>query len=162
MTRRQQRLYAILLVLSGAALAATLALFALRDTVTFFYTPGDIIGPERKYIVPDRPFRLGGLVANGSVEKDGTLVRFTVTDGVHSMAVEYNGIPPSLFREGQGVVTTGRLAPDNDNLFIATEILAKHDENYMPPELAKALKDTGLYYQGEHTPEAYNNNGGPP
>ena len=139
MTRKQQRIYAVGLVLVGVIMAATLTLLALRDTVTFFYTPSDIVGPEPKYIMPDRPFRLGGLVVYGTVEKEGKIVRFTVTDNMHDIPVVYEGIPPNLFREGQGIVATGTM---NDGTFKATQLLAKHDENYMPPEVAKALEKT--------------------
>jgi len=137
MTRKQQRIYAIVLVLAGVIMAATLTLFALRDTVTFFYAPSDIVGPEARFIMPERPFRLGGLVVYGTVEKEGKTVRFTVTDNLNDIPVVYEGIPPNLFREGQGIVATGRM--NTEGTFVATQLLAKHDENYMPPEVAKAL-----------------------
>jgi len=137
MTRKQQRIYAIILVVTGIAVAAALTLFALRDNVTFFYAPADIIGVHPKNINMDRPFRLGGLVAYGSVEKEGALLRFTVTDNIEDIDVEYEGVVPALFREGQGVIVVGSLR--EDGIFAAEQLLAKHDENYMPPEVAKAL-----------------------
>lgn len=140
MTRRQQRIYAIVLVLAGVITAVALTLFALRDTVTFFYVPSDIVGPEAKYIAPARPFRLGGIVVYGSLKKDGKMVYFVVTDNIQDVPVVYEGIVPNLFREGQGIVATGKL--DDLGVFQATQLLAKHDENYMPPEVAKALENT--------------------
>ena len=144
MTRRQQRIYAILLVLSGIVMAVTLTLFAMRDTVTFFYAPSDILGPDANFVAPERPFRLGGLVVYGSVKKQGKVVSFVITDNANDVPVVYEGIVPNLFREGQGIVATGKL--DEQGVFQATELLAKHDENYMPPEVAKALEknDSGI------------------
>ncbi len=138
MTRKQQRIYAVLLVLAGAVMAAGLTLFALRDTVTFFYTPSDIVGDDVRFIAPARPFRLGGLVVYGTVERQGKTVKFTVTDNLNDIPVTYDGIPPNLFHEGQGIVATGQM--NDEGVFVATQLLAKHDENYMPPEVAKALK----------------------
>ncbi|MBI4030188.1 MAG: cytochrome c maturation protein CcmE [Proteobacteria bacterium] len=151
MTKKQQRIYAIILVVTGIAVAAALTLFALRDNVTFFYTPSDIIGANAKNIVKDRPFRLGGLVMYGTVEQDGKRLRFIVTDNMEDIAVEYEGVVPALFREGQGVVAAGTL--DESGLFRATTLMAKHDENYMPPEVAKALKEKGAPHG--RVPEEY-------
>lgn len=137
MTRKQQRIYAILLILSGVIIATFLTLAALRDTVTFFYSPSDIIDPQTKEIDIDRPFRLGGMVVYGSIEKDGTITRFAVTDYEQDITIEYDGILPALFQEGQGTVAIGIMR--SDNIFIADQLLAKHDENYMPPEVAESL-----------------------
>ena len=141
MTRKQQRIYAIILILTGIAVAAGLTLFALRDNVTYFYAPADIVGEHPKHINTARPFRLGGLVVYGTVEKDGTLTRFVVTDYIEDINVEYSGIVPALFREGQGVIAIGRMR--DDSIFAADQLLAKHDEKYMPPEVAKALERSG-------------------
>lgn len=151
MTKKQQRIYAIILVITGIAVAAALTLFALRDNVTFFYTPSDIIGPEAKTIAKDRPFRLGGLVMYGTVEQNGKLLRFVVTDNMQDITVEYEGVVPALFREGQGVVAVGTMR--ESGIFRAGTLLAKHDENYMPPEVANALKEKGAPHG--RVPEEY-------
>ena len=135
MTRKQQRLYAVILILAGAAVAAALSLFALRDNVTFFHSPSEVAAGAAP---PGRSFRLGGLVMYGTVEKDGTRTAFVVTDNVNDIDVVYDGIVPALFREGKGVVAVGRLNADGS--FPASQLLAKHDENYMPPEVARALE----------------------
>lgn len=142
--KKRQRFYFILFVLGCLALAVGLALFALRDNISFFYSPKDIAAyrmAEDPRIAAGKAFRLGGLVKDGSVENDdeAATVRFVVTDGAGEIAVEYHGIVPDLFREGQGVVAMGRL--NDAGVFVADELLAKHDENYMPPEVAKALQD---------------------
>jgi len=136
MTRRQQRITAIILVLLGAAVAAALVLFALRDNVTFFLTPTDLAQASSRPVAGGKAVRLGGLVVYGTVEKQGLITRFVVTDLNNDIPVEYNGILPDLFREGQGVVVTGTY----DGTFHATQLLAKHDENYMPPEVEKMLE----------------------
>ena len=122
--------------------AATLVLTALSDNIVFFYSPTQI---AEKQIPPERRFRMGGLVEAGSVKKsaDSQETRFTVTDTHKSVAVVYRGLLPDLFREGQGVVAEGSLGADG--VFVAREVLAKHDENYMPPEVAKAIKDAGQW-----------------
>ena len=126
------------------ALAAILVLFAMRDSIVFFYTPSDL---TEQQLAKDQRFRLGGLVADGSIKRgDGTKVRFQVTDTIKTVPVVYDGILPDLFREGQGVVTEGRL--DQTGVFQADSVLAKHDENYMPPEVAAKLKDKGMW-QGD-------------
>ncbi|MDX2288539.1 MAG: cytochrome c maturation protein CcmE [Hyphomicrobiaceae bacterium] len=122
------------------ASAAILVLLALRDTIVFFHTPSDL---AEKKIEDGQRFRLGGLVADGSVVRgEGTKVRFVVTDTLAKVDVSYEGILPDLFREGQGVVAEGRL--DASGRFIADTVLAKHDENYMPAEVAKSLKEKGV------------------
>lgn len=138
MTRKQQRIYAILIVLVGMSLAVGLSLLGLRENVTYFFTPTDIY---EKHDAPQmgHAFRLGGMVAEGTVRREGLKTLFTVTDFEHSLPVEYTGLVPDLFREGQGVIATGSL--DEDGVFHATRLLAKHDENYMPPEVAKALEE---------------------
>jgi cytochrome c-type biogenesis protein CcmE len=145
MTRKQRRL--VLIGLAGAVLmsATGLVLSALNDQIVFFRTPTELA--ERQVPVGDR-VRMGGLVADGSVERTGeTEVRFAVTDTANTINVTYTGILPDLFREGQGVVTEGRLGPDG--IFVADTVLAKHDENYMPKEVADALKAQGHWEGAE-------------
>ena len=145
MTRKQRR---GLLIGSGVAvlaIASLLVMFALRDTIVFFHTPSEV---AEKGLKPGERFRLGGLVQEGSVKRGaGTVVEFAVTDTVKTLQVRYEGILPDLFREGQGVVAEGKLG--TDGRFVADSVLAKHDENYMPPEVAKALKDKGVFKHGE-------------
>lgn len=141
--RKKERLYAILFVLGCLGLAVALSLYALKDNISFFRSPSDIVLLQKessKAVEAGHVFRLGGLVLDGSVKKnsDNTEITFIVTDLQNDITVRYNGILPDLFREGQGVVATGFL--DTDGVFTATQLLAKHDENYMPPEVAKALK----------------------
>jgi len=139
MTRKQRRLVLIGSSLAVLAVAAALVLNALRDSIVFFTTPSDI---ATKQISPGKRFRLGGLVAPGSlVRGDGLVVRFSVTDGNATLPVAYQGILPDLFREGQGVVAEGSL--DGSGGFKADTVLAKHDETYMPKEVADALKKQG-------------------
>ena len=122
------------------AIAAIMVAFALRDTIVFFHTPSDVAA---KKVPPGQRFRLGGLVADGSVKRgQGTRVEFGVTDTLGTITVSYEGVLPDLFREGQGVVTEGRL--DAGGRFQADTVLAKHDESYMPPEVAKSLKEKGV------------------
>jgi cytochrome c-type biogenesis protein CcmE len=123
------------------SLAVFLVLFALKDTIVFFHTPKEVV--ERQ-IPAGKRIRLGGLVAESSVKRGlGQTVEFAVTDTVQTIQVRYTGILPDLFREGQGVVTEGVL--DASGHFLADTVLAKHDENYMPPEVAKALKEQGVW-----------------
>lgn len=140
MTRKQKR---GLLIGSGVAVltvAAILVMFALRDTIVFFQTPSDVIAQK---VEAGQRFRLGGLVAEGSVKRGaGTKVQFAVTDTLQTVPVTYEGILPDLFREGQGVVTEGKMT--EAGVFVADTVLAKHDENYMPPEVADALKEKGV------------------
>ena len=134
MTKRQNRMILVALLLSGAVLAITLLLQALGSNTNYFYSPTEVA--EGKAPI-DKNFRLGGLVAKGSVIPKDMLVSFDVTDNKNKFTIEYIGILPDLFREGQGIITTGSLVGET---FIATEVLAKHDENYMPPEVADALE----------------------
>lgn len=134
MTKRQNRMILVGLLVAGAILAVTLLLQALGSNTNYFYSPTDVV--QEKAPV-GKSFRLGGLVAAGSVKRKDLTVNFAVTDNKNSFDVEYTGILPDLFREGQGIITTGSLI---DGKFVATEVLAKHDENYMPPEVAEALK----------------------
>jgi len=137
MTRKKRRLYLVSLVLLGLGSATALALTAFEDNLLFFYSPSDLAD---RGVEPGQRLRLGGLVAEGSVEKfdDGVTTAFAVTDTLQDVRVVYSGILPDLFREGQGVVVQGSLSGDGS--FAADEVLAKHDENYMPPEVAEALK----------------------
>jgi cytochrome c-type biogenesis protein CcmE len=140
MTRKQRRAVLIGTSVGVLALSSLLVLFALRDTIVFFHTPSEIAA---KNIATGQRFRLGGLVAEGSVKRgSGPEVEFAVTDTLATLRVSYRGVLPDLFREGQGVVAEGRL--DASGVFIADTVLAKHDETYMPPEVAKALKEKGV------------------
>jgi len=138
-----------LMIVGGAILllgvAAALVLNAFRDTVVFFFSPSEVAArlDDPDLALMDRRFRMGGLVEEGSVTKleDGVTTEFVVTDGADEITVRFTGMLPTLFREGQGVVVEGRL--QTPGLFIAEDVLAKHDENYMPPEVADALKKTG-------------------
>jgi cytochrome c-type biogenesis protein CcmE len=147
MTRKQRRgvLIGTCLVVLGVAVG--LVLYAMRDSIVFFYSPSDIAEMQ---VAPGQRIRLGGLVETGSVRRDeGTTVHFSVTDGAKVMPVTYTGVLPDLFREGQGVVTEGAVMPDGT--FKADNVLAKHDENYMPPEVAAKLKEKGVWREGEAT-----------
>lgn len=148
MTRKTRRLYLLLGGLAALALAAVLVLTAFRDNLVFFYSPSDVV---EKSVPADRRFRLGGLVEPGSIEKDGIVTRFRVTDGAKVLPVSFKGMLPDLFREGQGVVADGRL--NNEGQFVATEVLAKHDENYIPREVAEALKKTGNWHPDQAQPK---------
>ena len=133
---RRRRLWMVSLVLAGAAIATTLTLAALNQNLQHFYSPSDV----RAGMAPkQQTFRLGGLVEEGSLKRatDSLKVEFTVTDRFQTMPVRYEGILPDLFKEGQSVVTTGTLQADGS--FAAREVLAKHDENYMPKEVADAI-----------------------
>jgi len=143
MTPKRKRLWLLVGSLAVLGVAATLVLTALNDNIVFFYSPTQV---AEKHPGPERRFRLGGLVVPGSVKKDGPEVRFTVTDLQKTVAVVYRGLLPDLFREGQGVIAEGTLGPDG--VFLARDVLAKHDENYMPPEVAKALKESGRWNEG--------------
>jgi len=138
MTPKRRRLWLLVGSLAVLGGAVALVLSSLGDNLVFFYSPTQV---AEKHPGPQRHFRLGGLVEAGSVRKDGQEVRFTVTDTRKSVDVVYRGILPDLFREGQGVVAEGTLGADG--VFVAREVLAKHDEKYMPPEVAKAIKEAG-------------------
>jgi len=137
MTPRRRRLWWVLGIVAGVALSGALALRAFQQNVMFYFDPSKIAAGAVK---PGERFRLGGMVQKGSVQRTpGTLeVRFVVTDFRHSVAVRYDNVLPDLFREGAGVVAHGRL--DAQGTFIADEVLAKHDEKYMPPEMARSLQ----------------------
>ena len=125
----------VVLLVAGTSLAAYLGLKAFNENLLYFFSPTDVVNGK----APNgKSFRLGGLVANGSVKREGIKVAFNVTDNQNTFTVKYEGILPDLFREGQGIITTGSL---KNGTFLATEVLAKHDENYMPPEVADALKN---------------------
>ena len=134
----KKRLSIILLMLVGIGITVTLAVTAFSENMLYFFSPTQVAAGEAP---TDRVIRVGGMVSKGSVvrAKDSLLIKFDVTDYAHTIPVEYTGILPDLFREGQGIVASGRMQADN-KLFIADEVLAKHDENYMPPEVADALK----------------------
>jgi len=141
--RKKQRLYIVLLAMLLLGGASALVLTAMSDSLVYFYGPTELM--TRKDVTPDRRLRIGGLVETGSVEKDGKTVRFRVTDTANTLRVVYTGLLPDLFREGQGVVAEGRLGLDG--VFQASEVLAKHDENYMPKEVQDALKDQGHWQE---------------
>jgi cytochrome c-type biogenesis protein CcmE len=141
MTRKQRRGVLIGTCLAVLGVAVGLVLYAMRDSIVFFYSPSEVADMK---IAPGQRFRLGGLVETGSlVHGEGTTVRFVVIDRTKTLPVTYTGVLPDLFREGQGVVAEGTLEPDG--LFHADTVLAKHDENYMPPEVAKKLKAQGVW-----------------
>ena len=142
MTAKSKRLFVIAAVASLLGIAAMLVLGALRDNIIFFYTPSEINQSDRK---SGRQLRLGGLVKDGSVAIDGMQSVFIVTDGSADIIVRYNNALPSLFREGQGVVAEGQI---KNGIFMAQNVLAKHDENYMPAEVADKLKKQGLWQGG--------------
>jgi len=141
MTRKQRRSVLIGTGLAVLALAVGLVLFAMRDSIVFFYSPTEVAD---KQLVPGVRFRLGGLVEDGSVVRsEGTNVRFVITDRAKQLTVTYTGVLPDLFREGQGVIAEGML--EANGVFRADSVLAKHDENYMPPEVAEKLKAQGVW-----------------
>jgi cytochrome c-type biogenesis protein CcmE len=141
MTRKRRRGVLIGLCLAVLGVAIGLVLFAMRDSIVFFYSPSEVAEMQ---IAPGQRFRLGGLVETGSlVRGEGTTIRFVITDKAKTLPVTYTGVLPDLFREGQGVVAEGVLEPDG--VFHADNVLAKHDENYMPPEVAKKLKAQGVW-----------------
>jgi len=134
--QRRRRLYMVLFIVLGVGAAAALAATAFRENLLFFFSPSQIASGEAPV---GETFRVGGLVVPGSVqrEEDGVAVRFVLTDNAHEVTVHYEGILPDLFREGQGIVAKGRLT--ESGVFRAQEVLAKHDEEYMPPEVADSL-----------------------
>jgi cytochrome c-type biogenesis protein CcmE len=144
LTRKQKRFGLLLSALAVLGLAAGLVLYALSDSIVFFFTPAEAMA---RSISEGTRFRLGGLVAQGSLRQRGTKVEFIVTDLEKSIPVTYVGQLPDLFREGQGVVAEGTL--NGDGVFMADTVLAKHDETYMPKEVADALKKKGVWKEGE-------------
>jgi cytochrome c-type biogenesis protein CcmE len=155
MTRKQRRFLLIGIGFAVLALAAALVLSALRDSIVFFSSPSDVTA---KKIEPGKRFRLGGLVQPGSLKRgDNLAVSFVVTDGNASLPVRYQGILPDLFREGQGVISEGAL--DEAGTFKADNVLAKHDETYMPKEVADALKKQG-HWKDSYDGKAGDKNGG--
>ena len=157
MTRKRRRLWLVLACGVGLGSAAALGLSAFGDNLVFFVSPSDLVaqaGQASPQAAPGRTVRLGGLVEAGSVERGREggqpVARFRITDGRASVAVSYVGILPDLFREGQGAVTLGTVLPDGG--FRAQEVLARHDETYMPPEVAEALKRSGQWKPEEGAP----------
>lgn len=147
MTRKQQRTAILFGGIALLGVATGLVLYALDETMVFFHTPSDV---AEKAIAPGTRFRLGGLVQSGSVVRgQGTAVQFVVTDTLKALPVAYTGILPDLFREGQGVVAEGSM--NGAGIFEADSVLAKHDENYMPKEVADALKARGVWQQEPET-----------
>ena len=144
--QRKKRLFIILGLLAGLGVAVGLALSALQENINLFYTPTQIANGEAPL---DTRIRAGGMVEKGSVQRssDSLDVRFVVTDFNKSVPITYRGILPDLFREGQGIVALGKL--NADGVVVADEVLAKHDEKYMPPEVTKALKESGQTASGE-------------
>ena len=143
MTGKSRRLGVITFIAGLIGVAATLVLGALRDNIVFFHTPSEINQADQQ---SGQRLRLGGLVKDGSVKIDGMQSVFIVTDGTSDITVRYNNALPSLFREGQGVVAEGQI---ENNIFVAQNVLAKHDENYMPAEVADKLKEQGVWQGGE-------------
>lgn len=145
-TRKTRRLQIVIAGMTMLGISVALVLFAFNDSLVFFFTPSDLTD---RNVNPGQRVRLGGLVEEGSVSKssDGLTTHFVITDLSSTVQVSYTGIVPDLFREGQGVVAEGTLAADG--AMVATEVLAKHDENYMPAEVADALKKSGQWQGGE-------------
>lgn len=142
MTRKQKRLYTILAFVAFLGMSAAIVGYVLTDSITYFYTPSDLVEQQ---VEPDRRFRLGGLVEENSMGRgdDGVTVTFRITDTAEAVNVHFRGLLPDLFREGQGVVAEGAL--NAAGIFVASEVLAKHDETYMPKEVADALKARGQW-----------------
>jgi len=152
MNRRSRRKVLIFAIVFGVAVATVLGLTAFEENLLYFYSPTQVKAGEAP---ATHSFRVGGLVVDGSVKRapDSLKIQFDVTDNAESMTIEYTGILPDLFREGQGIVAMGSLQADGK--FVAQEVLAKHDENYMPPEVAAALEASGKSVKGatEHKPQ---------
>jgi cytochrome c-type biogenesis protein CcmE len=149
MTPRRRRMVLVGLIVVGVGAAVTFALNAFQENLLYFYSTSDVVGGKAP---TDRTIRIGGMVTQGSVQREsGSLeVRFVLTDYAKDVTVSYSGVLPDLFREGQGVVTRGKLV--GDNLFVAEEVLAKHDEKYMPPEVADSLKQQHSGQQPNNAP----------
>ena len=143
---RKKRLYIVLAILAGVGIAVALALSALQQNINLFYTPTQIADGEAPV---DTRIRAGGMVADGSLKRTGDSldVEFVVTDFANNVTIRYRGILPDLFREGQGIVALGKLNAEGE--LIADEVLAKHDEKYMPPEVTKALEESGNLPSGQ-------------
>ena len=144
MKPRHKRFALIIGALAVLGTAAALVLNAFEENLVFFFTPSQVVSGEAP---KHRAFRIGGMVTEGSVQRDGVNVRFIVTDTANDVPVTYTGILPDLFREGKGVVAQGKL-DDHGTTFKATEVLAKHDENYMPPEAQHALDQAAVERTG--------------
>lgn len=149
MKRKHKRLTFVVIAMALVGVATGLVLYALGDGVSLFHSPTDIV---EKRPGPDQRLRLGGLVEEGSVvrEEGSAVVTFSVTDLENAVPVTYEGLLPDLFREGQGIVAEGRM---QNGMFVASEVLAKHDENYMPPEAVEALKQSGQWQGGDGAAE---------
>lgn len=134
---RKKRLGLIILMVTGIAIALSFALKSLDENIMFFFSPSEVAEGKAPQ---DRLFRMGGMVVDGSVSRpgEGLTVMFDLTDNAENVTVQYTGILPDLFREGQGIIANGKL--NSEGAFVAQEVLAKHDENYMPPEVAAAMK----------------------
>ena len=141
MTPRRKRIFIVSFILIGISIAATLILTAFEENLMYFYSPTEIANGEAPKV---RAFRIGGLVLTDSVKRNpnNLKVNFVLTDTINEIKVIYDGILPDLFREGQGILANGKMK--SDNIFVADQVLAKHDENYMPPEVAKALENAGV------------------
>lgn len=139
--KRKKLLLIVIFIVAGMGAATGLALKAFQENLLYFFSPTQVANGEAP---PGSQFRIGGLVEKGSVKRDpkSLHVSFTLTDTLHEVKVDYDGILPDLFREGQGIVANGRMG--KDGTFVASEVLAKHDEKYMPPEVADALKKAGV------------------
>ena len=137
MTKRQNRMILVALLVLGISLASYFGVKAFNDNLLYFFTPTDVLDGKAPQ---GKSFRIGGLVQTGSVVRNDLQVFFTLTDNEKTIEVQFEGILPDLFREGQGIVATGSIS--DENIFRATEVLAKHDETYMPPEVAEALQNT--------------------
>jgi cytochrome c-type biogenesis protein CcmE len=136
MTKRQNRMILVALLITGVSLVGYLGIKAFNENLLYFFSPSDVVAGKAP---TGKSFRLGGMVVDGSVKREGIKVFFKVTDNQHTFSVKYEGILPDLFKEGQGIIATGSLM---GKTFTASEVLAKHDENYMPPEVAEILKKT--------------------
>ena len=141
MTRKQKRFLGIGVIGCVIGLSVLLVSVALRDEIVFFFDPTDVV--EGGKVQPGQRFRVGGLVTEGSVTKDLSVISFAVNDGQNSVTIKYDGILPDLFREGQGIIAEGALQPDG--IFVAENVLAKHDENYIPKELEDMMKEKEVW-----------------
>lgn len=154
-SKRKQRLIFVLVLIFGVGSAAGLAIYAFNQNMLYFYSPAQVAAGEAP---TEKIFRIGGLVVEGSVQHadDGITKRFALTDNQQAIEVVYAGLLPNLFREGQGIVALGKL--DSNGVFTATEVLAKHDENYMPPEVAEMLEQSGASHPAS-IPKSYQQTG---